>query len=276
MQWLTMCKEADFDQVVVSMKSSNTKVMTAAYRQLVADMDAAGMSYPLHLGVTEAGNGREGRMKGAVAIATLLHQGLGDTIRVSLTEPPENEIPVGRAIVDYIQKHPIPTLFSYRLPSVEALTIAASCDIGPLLLDETISDVVIDAEINGKKMSQEETEDFAADLLQATRRRFSKTEYIACPGCGRTLFDLEKTLQEVKAHTAHLKGLSIAVMGCIVNGPGEMADAHYGYVGAGKGKVTLYRGKEAMLHNIPQEEAVAALLRLIEETPTNQDLPLFF
>ncbi|MCL2738786.1 MAG: (E)-4-hydroxy-3-methylbut-2-enyl-diphosphate synthase [Bacteroidales bacterium] len=270
MQWLTMCKEADFDQVVVSMKSSNTGVMAAAYRQLVADMDAQGMTYPLHLGVTEAGNGREGRMKAAVAMAALLHQGLGDTIRVSLTEPPENEIPVGRAIVDYVQNHPLPrpaspALFSYRLPSMEALTIAAACEIGPLLLDQKISDVVIDAEIKGKKLHAFEVEDFIADLLQAARRRFSKPEYIACPGCGRTLFDLEKTLAEVKAHTAHLKGLSIAVMGCIVNGPGEMADAHYGYVGAGKGKVTLYRGKEPVLHAIPQEEAVAALLRLIQE-----------
>ena len=135
MLWLRMCKEFGFDQVVVSMKSSNTRVMVAAYRALVAAMEAEGLAYPLHLGVTEAGNGREGRMKGAVAIATLLHQGLGDTIRVSLTEPPENEIPVGRAIVDYIQSHPSPTLRSYALPSMEALTIAASCDMGPLLLD---------------------------------------------------------------------------------------------------------------------------------------------
>ena len=269
MQWLRICKEVNFDQVVVSMKSSNTRVMTAAYRTLVAAMEAEGMTYPLHLGVTEAGNGREGRMKGAVAIATLLHEGLGDTIRVSLTEPPENEIPVGRAIVDYVQSHPLSpspvSHFSYCFPSMEALTVAASCDIGPLLLDGMITDCTINAEIDGHKLTVTEIDDFTADLMQAARCRFSKPEYIACPGCGRTLFDLEKTLKEVKAHTSHLKGLSIAVMGCIVNGPGEMADAHYGYVGAGRGKVTLYRGKTLILHAIPQEEAVTALLKLIEE-----------
>ena len=268
MQWLAMCKEADFDQVVVSMKSSNTRVMAAAYRQVAADMEATGMTYPLHLGVTEAGNGREGRMKGAVAIATLLHEGLGDTIRVSLTEPPEHEIPVGKAIVEYLPAHPLPPSplphYFYRLPSMEALTIAASCDAGPFLLDGKANDFSLDAEIDGKKLSQEACSDFVSDLLQAARCRFSKPEYIACPGCGRTLFDLEKTLEEVKAHTAHLKGMSIAVMGCIVNGPGEMADAHYGYVGAGKGKITLYRGKTPVLHAIPQEEAVGALLGLIE------------
>ena len=276
MQWLEMCKDANFDQVVVSMKSSNTRVMVAAYRQLVADMDAAGMTYPLHIGVTEAGNGREGRMKSAVAFATLLHQGLGDTLRVSLTEPPENEIHAGKSIVDYIYNHPLSIsisdlssirpspFFSYCLPSMEALTVAASCDLGPLLLDGVITHCTIDAQVNGQPLPADEADDFTADLLQAARCRFSKPEYIACPGCGRTLFDLEKTLKEVKAHTAHLKGLSIAVMGCIVNGPGEMADAHYGYVGAGKGKVTLYRGKTPVLLAIPQEKAVAALLTLID------------
>ena len=272
MQWLRLCQKAHFDQVVVSMKSSNTRVMVAAYRQLVANMEAEGMSYPLHLGVTEAGNGREGRMKGAVAMATLLHEGLGDTVRVSLTEPPENEIPVGRGIVDYVQRHPrnvnvgadVKPTPTYCLPSMEALTIAASCDLGPLLLDEKISEASFDAIVDGKRLSTFEMEDFTADLLQAARCRFTKPEYIACPGCGRTLFDLEQTLAEVKAQTSHLKGLSIAVMGCIVNGPGEMADAHYGYVGAGKGKVTLYRGKTPVLLAIPQKEAVTALLQLIE------------
>ena len=269
MQWLRICKEEAFDQVVVSMKSSNTRVMVAAYRQLVADMEAEGMTYPLHLGVTEAGNGREGRMKGAVAVAALLHQGLGDTIRISLTEPPQNEVPVGKAIVDYVQNHPLSSPlkahFSYQLPSMEALTVAASCDMGPLLLDGKATEVSMEAEVAGRRLSKEEGTAFMEDLLQATRCRFSKPEYIACPGCGRTLFDLEKTLTEVKIHTAHLKGLSIAVMGCIVNGPGEMADAHYGYVGAGRGKVTLYRGKEPVLHAIPQEEAITALLQLIEQ-----------
>ena len=277
MQWLTICKEADFNQVVVSAKSSNTRVMVAAYRQLAAAMEAAGMTYPLHIGVTEAGNGRQGRMKGGVAIATLLHEGLGDTIRVSLTESPENEIPVGKAIVAYIRHHPLPSApsaqYTYRLPAMEALTIAASCDIGPFLVDGIVHEVLFKAQIAGKKLSQEEAADFSADLLQAARCRFSKPEYIACPGCGRTLFDIEKTLEEVKAHTAHLKGLSIAVMGCIVNGPGEMADADYGYVGAGKGTVTLYRRKTPILHTIPQEKAVAALLQLITEDQIKSNAP---
>ncbi|MCL1973843.1 MAG: (E)-4-hydroxy-3-methylbut-2-enyl-diphosphate synthase [Bacteroidetes bacterium] len=268
-EWLKLCQEAYFDQVVVSMKSSNTRVMVAAYRELAAAMEGAGMTYPLHLGVTEAGSGREGRMKGCVAMATLLHEGIGDTIRVSLTEPPENEIPVGKAMVAYMRHHPLPSTpprsYFYQLPSFEALTIAASCDAGPFLLDGTVHKVLLKAEIAGKKLSREETADFNADLLQAARCRFSKPEYIACPGCGRTLFDIEKTLEDVKAHTAHLKGVSIAVMGCIVNGPGEMADAHYGFVGAGKGKITLYRGKTPILRAIPQEEAVTALLQMITE-----------
>ena len=283
-QWLKMCKEVNFDQVVVSMKSSNTRVMVAAYRQLVTDMEREGMAYPLHLGVTEAGNGREGRMKGAVAIATLLYQGIGDTIRLSLTEPPENEITFGKALLDFITSHPLRsfplppiskphTLHHISSPTLESLTIAASCNYGPLLLDGVINDISFSAHVNEVPLSSSETADFTADLLQATRCRFSKPEYIACPGCGRTLFDLEKTLIEVKAHTSHLKGLSIAVMGCIVNGPGEMADAHYGYVGAGPGKVTLYRGKKAVLHSIPQEEAIVALLQLINND--QQDVETF-
>lgn len=275
MQWLQMCTEAHFDQVVVSMKSSNTRVMVAAYRQLVADMDASGMKHPLHLGVTEAGNGREGRMKSAIAMATLLRQGIGDTIRVSLTEPPENEIAFGKALLSHLQTRPLlhspipssPQLSTpnFQLSTIDSLTVAASCDIGPLLLDGVIKEVSMKAQIDGKELDPWEMEDFTADLLQAARCRFSKPEYIACPGCGRTLFDIEKVLNEVKAHTSHLKGISIAVMGCIVNGPGEMADAHYGYVGAGPGKVTLYRGRTPILHAIPQEEAIPELLKLIEE-----------
>ena len=273
MQWLRVCQEANFNQVVVSMKSSNTRVMVAAYRQLVADMDAVGMKYPLHLGVTEAGNGREGRMKSAIAIATLLRQGIGDTIRVSLTEPPEHEITFGKALLSHLQTSslsapidspPPLSTFHFQLSTFNSLVVAASCDIGPPLLDELISEPVIEATIGGIPLTPVEIADFTADLLQAARCRFSKPEYIACPGCGRTLFDLEKTLIDIKKHTSHLNGVSIAVMGCIVNGPGEMADAHYGYVGAGAGKVTLYRGKTPILHAIPQEKAVSALIQLIE------------
>jgi len=298
MQWLHLCKEASFDQVVVSMKSSNPRIMVAACRQLVSDMDAANMRFPLHLGVTEAGNGREARMKSAIALSTLLRQGIGDTIRISLTEPPEHEISFAHSLLSHLSTLPPlsppylstppsplpplppllaspilpdspssnvpPSTFNYQLPTPEALLLSSSCQIGPLLLDGFINDISISAQINGAPLPLTEISDFTADLLQAARVRFSKPEYIACPGCGRTLFDIEKTLQEIKAHTTHLKGISIAVMGCIVNGPGEMADAQYGYVGAGIGKVTLYRGQTPILHAIPQEDAVPALLKLIE------------
>ena len=273
MQWLERCQKLGFQQIVVSMKSSNTRVMTQAYRLLATDMAAAGLTFPLHLGLTEAGNGREGRLKAAVALSSLLYQGLGDTLRVSLTEAPENEIPVGRAILSRVEQHPplsapvdihTPLRLHYELPNLEALSVATGCDAGPLLLDQKAKEVEISATINSEVLSRDFCLDFENDLLQAARCRFSKPEYIACPGCGRTLFDLEQTLEEVKRATAHLKGLSIAVMGCIVNGPGEMADADYGYVGAGPGKVSLYKGKNCVLHNIPQEEALSSLLKLIE------------
>ena len=272
MQWLERCQELGFSQIVLSMKSSNTRVMTEAYRLLATDMAAAGMTFPLHLGVTEAGNGREGRLKAAVALSCLVYEGLGDTLRVSLTEAPENEIPVGRAILERVQQHPplpapvdihTPLRLHYELPNLEALSVAAGCDAGPLLLDQKAKEVEISATINSEALPRDFCLDFENDLLQAARCRFSKPEYIACPGCGRTLFDLEKTLEDVKRATAHLKGLSLAVMGCIVNGPGEMADADYGYVGAGPGRVSLYKGKDCVLHNIPQEEAIQALLQLI-------------
>ncbi|MDR2586163.1 MAG: (E)-4-hydroxy-3-methylbut-2-enyl-diphosphate synthase, partial [Prevotellaceae bacterium] len=196
MQWLKMCKENDFDQVVVSMKSSNPKVMVTAYREVVAAMDDAGMAYPLHLGVTEAGNGQMGRMKGAVAISALLHEGLGDTIRISLTEPPENEVVFGKSVVDWVQRHSLRSaqnggVFRFREETIEDLIVAASCTIGPMLLDEKISDVEIEAIVGGTMMSKVEQNDFVSDLMQATRFSFSKPEYIACPGCGRTLFDIE-------------------------------------------------------------------------------------
>ena len=197
MEFLRVCMRHQFLDVVVSIKASNTVVMVESVRLLCRAMEAEGMTFPLHLGVTEAGEGEDGRLKSAVGIGALLMDGIGDTIRVSLSEPPENEIPV------------------------------------------------------------------AYSLLQAARLRFTKTEYISCPGCGRTLYDLPATIRRIKAATAHLTGLKIAIMGCIVNGPGEMADADYGYVGAARGKVSLYRGKECVEKNIPEEEAVDKLLELI-------------
>ena len=204
MEFLRICQREHFDDVVVSIKASNTVVMVHSVRLLVRAMDAEDMHYPLHLGVTEAGEGEDGRIKSAVGIGALLADGIGDTIRVSLSEEPEAEIPVAYAI------------------------------------------------------------------LQAARLRITKTEYISCPGCGRTLYNLQETIARVKAATSHLTGLKIAIMGCIVNGPGEMADADYGYVGAGPGRISLYKGKECVEKNIPEAEAVERLLELIKKTaPSN-------
>lgn len=199
LELLRMCRQENFDQIVISLKASNTVLMIEAVKLLVEKMDAEDFHFPLHLGVTEAGDGEDGRIKSAVGIGSLLAVGIGDTIRVSLSEPPEAEIPV------------------------------------------------------------------AFGILQATRSRITKTEYISCPSCGRTLFDLQTAVRRVRERTAHLVGLKIAVMGCIVNGPGEMADADYGYVGAGKGKISLYKGKTCVERNIPEDEAIDKLLALIDK-----------
>ncbi|MDR3235297.1 MAG: (E)-4-hydroxy-3-methylbut-2-enyl-diphosphate synthase [Prevotellaceae bacterium] len=278
MELLRTCAAHDFNQVVVSMKSSNTRVMVEAYRLLVASMDAENMRYPLHLGVTEAGDGDDGRLKSAVGIGTLLAQGLGDTIRVSLTEPPENEIPVAQALVHLAPQYPIAanniqpkttTPFTlcrdYHAATREELLLRMACDAGARLLDGVADDFKMNVVIGGKPLPDTEAETLSLALLQAARVRFTHPEYIACPGCGRTLFDLPRTLADVRARTAHLKGLKIAVMGCIVNGLGEMADADYGYVGAGHGKVTLYKAKQPVRKNIPQEQAVDELVALLKE-----------
>jgi (E)-4-hydroxy-3-methylbut-2-enyl-diphosphate synthase len=273
MEMLRICAAQDFHQVVVSIKSSNTRVMAEAYRLLAATMDAEHLSYPLHLGVTEAGDGDDGRLKSAVGIGTLLAQGLGDTIRVSLTEPPENEIPVARALIQAASQYPYAGCRCndaavlhryYEAPSREALLLHMACESGPLLLDGAARDFRMEAAINGEPLPQQQAGELSLSLLQATRVRFTKPEYIACPGCGRTLFDLQSTLAAVRAATSHLKGLKIAVMGCMVNGPGEMADADYGYVGAGPGKITLYKAKEPVKKAVPQESAVDELVALIK------------
>jgi len=199
LEFLRILRKHDFEDTVLSMKSSNPLVMIEAYRQLVQGMDAEDMHYPLHLGVTEAGNELDGRIKSAVGIGTLLCDGLGDTIRVSLTEASENEIPVAQSI------------------------------------------------------------------LQSTRARIYNTDFISCPSCGRTFFDLESTTAQIKARTSHLKGVKIAIMGCVVNGPGEMADADFGYVGAAPGKISLYHGQTCVERNIPSEKAVERLIDLIQE-----------
>ncbi len=380
MEFLRICRDENFNNVVVSIKTSNTAMMVTTVRRLVRVMAEEGISYPLHLGVTEAGDAEDGRIKSAVGIGALLADGIGDTLRVSLAEAPENEIPVAKELADYVAcragheyidavvapsfnyEEPVrratkewgiiggknvPVVFggevedvdiaadfiaadvavcqpceaangsfvaleykdlttenitklksleniaivastthanpvaelralvhkltiegvdapviirrAYNEPSVESLRIKASADLGVLLIDGLVDGLWLE----NPSSSAEELNAIMFGILQATRARISKTEYIACPGCGRTMYDLQGTLARIKAATSHLKGLKIGVMGCIVNGPGEMADADYGYVGAARGKVSLYRRKECVEKNIPEEEAIERLLQLI-------------
>ena len=381
MEFLRICRDEDFKDVVVSIKTSNTSMMVTTVRRLVRVMAEEGISYPLHLGVTEAGDAEDGRIKSAVGIGALLADGIGDTLRVSLAEAPENEIPVAKELVDYItdraghavieakaydgfdyedplrratvavgivggenvpiviggvtddtdvkadflasdiclqqiydavdgafvgitlndltveniekikslkdvvlvasSEHvnpvgelraivhtlvnngvaaPVVIRRRYNEESVETLRLKAAADLGVLLIDGLVDGLWLENSVG----TATELNSIAFGILQATRARISKTEYIACPGCGRTMYDLQGTLARIKAATAHLKGLKIGVMGCIVNGPGEMADADYGYVGAARGKVSLYRKKECVEKNIPEEEAIEKLLQLIE------------
>lgn len=394
MEFLRICVEEEFHDAVISIKASNTVVMIRTVRLLVRTMESEGMSFPLHLGVTEAGNDEDGRIKSALGIGTLLAEGTGDTIRVSLSEEPENEIPVARKILEHIasmkgHKHidapvskkfeassysrrktrcaggviggeipPIVMLFDkdsgrceapasyedkalrpdlffhpsenpssfgiqhfnltcedmddaiiHQLKSVaNAVVILSShhanpvgemraamhrlveadCDV-PVILRRDYSEtdperLLIKASIDfgalltdgfGDGIMLTNTVSDCCDtptliscmygILQAARVRTSRTEYISCPGCGRTLFDLQTTISRIKSATAHLKGLKIGVMGCIVNGPGEMADADYGYVGSGRGRIDLYKGKECVLRNIPETEAVEKLILLIAD-----------
>ncbi len=370
MEFLRICRDENFQKVVVSMKSSNTQVMVHAYRLLCAAMRREGMEYPLHLGVTEAGEGEDGRIRSAVGIGALLNDGIGDTLRVSLTEHPAREIPVACMLAKHYDGRgknpslPVCGTESYRPyesvrrptrrihniggafpPVVIGEEGALSPDFSPAMLeDKTVSitlkelsemparripedkvlvlhsehanapaeirafflhldakgvtnPVVIrrvyDAvswdelavyaaadlgmafidgmgdglwiESRNPEIAKGRLTELAFGILQAARVRISRTEYISCPGCGRTLYSLEDSLREIKRKTGGLKGLKIAVMGCIVNGPGEMADADYGYVGSGPKRVTLYKGKEPVRRNVPQDEAVDALIELIKK-----------
>lgn len=281
MEWLRMCVENDFYNVVVSLKASNTYVMVEAYRLLAQEMLKTGVVFPLHLGVTEAGNGDGGRIKSAVGISALLSEGIGNTIRVSLTEDPACEIPVAQYLADRYDRRLHSTMASvslegrkavatYVAPSRERLLLDFSCDFGKRLLDKELDEVELRGtylDENGDEVVLDGSEyaDYLVDeLMQAARRRFYRPEYIACPGCGRTMYNLEGTFEEVKRRTAHLKGMVIAVMGCIVNGPGEMADADWGYVGEGNHKVSIYKGKTPVLRHVPDTEAIDRLLELIE------------
>lgn len=355
MEFLRICKAQDFYDVAVSIKASNVVVMIETVRLLVATMDKENMNYPLHLGVTEAGDGEDGRVKSAVGIGTLLSEGIGDTIRVSLSEAPENEIPIGRKLVAHVERmasaphiegeyavgydyispirrkseevklangttiggDSVPVAIGVDIeesdlaPEIKVLTASSSNapgeikaelhnmlsthDDSPVIIklsyapDKSFEDITIEASvdmgavlmagfgdgiwIDAPHISKELIRSLSLAILQAVRLRISKTEYIACPGCGRTLFDLEESLRKVREQTSHLAGLKIAVMGCIVNGPGEMADADYGYVGAAKGNVSLYKGKECVIKNIPSEDALPLLIKMIKDNGDWTDAP---
>ena len=276
MEFLRIFRREDFTDVVISIKASNTVVMVQSVRLLVEAMDREDMHYPLHLGVTEAGEGEDGRIKSAVGIGALLTEGIGDTIRVSLSEEPECEIPVARQLVDLIpecarlrsEAEAAISDDTIRLQldaaNMEQLQLKAAMAVGALLIDRKATKLVITSPL----LTEEQAVTLADAILQAARIKFTKTEYISCPGCGRTLYNLQDTIRRIKAATAHLVGLKIGIMGCIVNGPGEMADADYGYVGAGPGRISLYRQKECVEKNIPEAEAVEKLLQLIEEDRT--------
>ena len=271
-EWVDMCIENDFYNVVLSLKASNVPVMTQAYILLEQWMEERGIIFPLHLGVTEAGNGDMGRIKSAAGLATLLSRGIGDTIRVSLTEPPVNEILPARLIAEFFDTTQKPSdyqtgtvdgvpSFELRCASHEEFIVKASCIIGPMLVNKEIDDFDISCIYGDKQADKSEIEQF----------NMTQCEYIACPSCGRTLYDIEPVFEEVKRRTSHLRGLTIAVMGCIVNGPGEMADADYGYIGEGRGKVSIYRGREAVVRSVPQEKAIDVLLEIIEKDGRSTD-----
>ncbi|MBR5934926.1 MAG: (E)-4-hydroxy-3-methylbut-2-enyl-diphosphate synthase [Bacteroidaceae bacterium] len=272
MEFLRICVEQDFMNVVISIKASNTVVMIETVRLLVKEMDREGMAFPIHLGVTEAGEGEDGRIKSAIGIGALLAEGIGDTIRVSLSEAPEREIPVARKLVDYAERSAEVRAsariengvlqLSYNDELLEDFQLHAAMDAGALLIDGKAGDL----KLTNPNMTAAQIKSTEDAILQGARIRFTKPEYISCPGCGRTLYNLEETIARIKAATGHLKGVKIAIMGCIVNGPGEMADADFGYVGAGRSKISLYKGKECIEKNIPEENAVDRLLKFIEET----------
>ena len=277
MEFLRICRRENFNDIVISIKASNTVVMVTTVRLLVETMDKEDMHFPLHLGVTEAGEGEDGRIKSAVGIGALLTEGIGDTIRVSLSEEPEAEIPVARRLVELIPECTAlrenavikdDTLYlDINADTWEDLQLKASMAAGAILIDKKAHNLVISCPACSDAVSaptSQQLTDLQDSILQAARIKFTKTEYISCPGCGRTLYDLRTTIARIKEATRGMTGLKIGIMGCIVNGPGEMADADYGYVGAGRGKISLYKNKECVLKNIPEEEAVDRLLELIK------------
>ena len=280
MEFVQICSDFGFHNLVLSMKASRVKIMIEANRLLVERMIETGHYYPLHLGVTEAGNGEEARIKSAAGIGSLLASGIGDTIRVSLAEAPEAELPVARKLVNFYARNAENSqrfqpktsqilseegsaVLKMQYPGLpfDELLIRSAVDFTLLHQEAKVKDIRI---TNEKQTSDSQLKMLSQNILQALGLRQFKTEFIACPSCGRTQFKLMQELEKVKNRTAHLKGLTIAVMGCIVNGPGEMTEANYGYVGAGPGKVTIYKGKSPVLKNIEAEMAIHALINLIK------------
>lgn len=322
LEFARVCRKYDYHNFLFSMKASNTLVMIEAYRLLVEKMDELGWEYPLHLGVTEAGNGEDGRIKSAIGTGSLLLDGIGDTIRISLTEDPwfeidpckrlialaassenplppptekrrvnypndttlhpngsvlsidelpsscnivklhQNKVAEGRAFFKALQNDlPLILMADYSGLSKEDVIIHASAELGSLLTDGIGEGICLIASI----LTAEEIKQLSFGILQGCRMRLTKTEFIACPGCGRTLFELQEVTERIKEKTAHLPGVKIAIMGCIVNGPGEMADADFGYVGSLPGKIDLYVGKTCVEKNIPFDEADEKLIQLIKD-----------
>lgn len=284
MEFLRIAVEEDFHDIVLSIKSSNTRVMVDTTLLLVETMDHEDMHFPIHLGVTEAGEGEDGRIKSAVGIGALLAQGIGDTIRVSLSEQPEAELPVAGALVDYftnpqsaryqtVQTEITPehVRYSSLVDDWATFSLQAAAECGALLWFNPFHTTHL--VLNNPHFSEDLLHTLTLDILQAAGISRYKTEFTSCPGCGRTMFDLQRTVKEIKqafTQRPDLQGLKIAVMGCIVNGPGEMADADYGYVGAGRDRISLYRRKECVLKHIPQEQATQALISLIDQDMKNK------
>lgn len=298
MEFARICHDMQYDDLVLSMKSSNVKVMNFSTRMLAAMLQEEGLDYPIHLGVTEAGNGQDGRIKSMAGIGSLLAIGIGDTIRVSLTEKPENEIPVAQQIVQAYKDIPfessgekIALAASFerqgaaneqnKILNVDSANINLASVITTSQKENTlirveqtdakqdcarlagdISALIMEGRLTSLSLSDKQ---FEADLLQATGEKIYKAEFIACPSCGRTKYDIQTALEKVKQRCKHLKGLKIAVMGCIVNGPGEMADANYGYIGSLEHKVHLYREGKLVHSNIDEDKAIELLVAMIKE-----------
>ena len=272
MEFISIFEAENFHNLVISMKASNVKVMTESCELLNLRMAENGMVYPQHLGVTEAGSGNDARIKSCLGIAYLLNKGIGDTIRVSLTENPVNEITFAKKFISengekkaYPAEPPYPELLdkvNFTPKPQDAETVIAETCIA--LANNLIGKKITEVKINGNIVGID-NDDFAADIMQAAGLAISKAEFISCPGCGRTNYDLERISEAVKHEFSHLKGLKIATMGCVVNGPGEMADADYGCVGSTKDHVIIYKGQTPVIRDVPQENAVEMLKKVITD-----------